>query len=198
MIHDFDSKLAYSQGERQQNDIDTLMELILGCVSVEKTDTETDKTGIDYIATLRSGATIRIDAKTRERGCSRFWHNGPELAPEKWSVRPGGKYAISRSQAKAGWTLSEANDVDYIYCTFHDDDCRTCWLLPFQLYRMAFSKNLLMWACTYKSAIQDSGTWESECIFIPASVVTEAINDEMRIDMALSAEVPEAKQAVLF
>lgn len=179
-IFDFEKKLAYSQGFRLKNDIETLKKLIDGCVSVVKTNLSKDKNGIDYIAMLRGKAEINIDAKTREPGCSQFWQNGePELAPEIWSVMPSGKYNIPREQAKTGWTLDESKNSHYIFCTFDPADTDKVYLLPFQLYRMAFRRNLIIWREVYKQAIQDSGSWQSMCLFIPAFIVLNAINIEM-------------------
>lgn len=180
-VFDFEKKLAYSQGQRTDNDIDTLMSLITGCISVVKTDVAMDRTGVDYVATLRRGSKINIDAKTREPGCSEYWKHGePELAPEIWSVMPNGKYHIPRDHAKAGWTLDEAKATDYIYCTFDPIDSDQVYFLPFQLYRMAFRRNLAVWRERYKVAMQDSKKWQSMCVFVPVSVVLDAIRVEMQ------------------
>ncbi len=63
-------------------------------------DLNMDKHGVDYIATLRKGAEVYVDAKTRRAGCSRWWRNGEEVAIEKWSIMPGGKYSIPENRKK--------------------------------------------------------------------------------------------------
>jgi len=183
-VFDFEKKLAFSQGVQQETDIETLQKLIDGCDSIIKTSTEIDKSGIDYIATLRRGATIRIDAKTREKGCSEFWrYEEPEFAPEIWSVMPYGKFNIPPEQAKVGWTLDEKKEVDYIFCTFDPVDSNKVYLLPFQLYRMAFRKNYPCWKEDYQISIQESKkngrSWQSQCVFVPASIILNAIYIEM-------------------
>ena len=100
MNYNFDEQLAYSRGVREATDLQTIAALIPGCISVVKTDIEQDRAGIDYVATLRKGARILIDAKTRKRGCSQHWRQGPELALETWSVLPDDK-----NKGKVGWTL---------------------------------------------------------------------------------------------
>ena len=180
VVFDFAKKLAYSQGVRLDTDVKTIQALIAGCVAVRKTSEDVDKKGVDYIATLRGGAQIRIDAKTREPGCSQFWRGVPELAPEIWSVMPGGKYNIPQERAKTGWTLSETNEVDYIFCTFAPEDSDQTYMLPFQLYRIIFRANCREWRELYKVAIQDSGQWQSMCLFVPAPVVLNAIYEEMQ------------------
>lgn len=172
----FSKKLALSRGRRELTDLDSIKSLIPGCVSVEKTLVDEDKRGVDYVATLRRGAQLLIDAKTREKGCSKFWKDGPEFAPEIWSVM----------KSKSGWTLSESTMVDYIFCTFDPSDSEEVFILPFQLYRAAFRKNLKTWKKRYRVAIQHNYdrernlTWDSQCVFVPADVVLDAILAEMK------------------
>lgn len=180
-MHDFKLKLRASRGVRELTDIETLRDLIPGCVSVVKTDTQTDKQGVDYIATLRRGAEIYIDAKTREPGASRYWNgNGPELALEIWSVMPGGKYNTPQERAKVGWTLCEAKQTDMVYYTFDPSDSNNVYLIPFQHLRMALRQNAHNWIKRYRRKTQDSYQWESQCIFVPADVVLKAIDNVTR------------------
>lgn len=172
-VHDFDVKLAYTRGVRQSTDEDTLRGLFPRCVSVVKTDEATDRAGIDYVVTLRGGAEVLVDAKTREPGARRWWRNGePEIALEVWSVVPD----TSRGQeGKTGWTLSESSPVDYILYTFHPADCNSVFLYPFQALRLAFRRNLTMWRHTYPIKMQDSGGWRSQALFVPETVVWSAL-----------------------
>ena len=175
MTHDFNEKLQFSLGDRQSVDMNLLKQSITGCESVEKTDDETDKAGIDYIATLRRGAKIMIDAKTRAKGASRYWKNRePEFALEIWSARPK-----DGNHGKTGWTLDESSQVDLILYTFDPSDCKTFYLLPFQFLRMAFVEHRNEWITTYGKKTQDSGAWTSEAVFVPASVVLDAIREQM-------------------
>lgn len=176
MTHDFNSKLSFSLGEREKFDMDVLKGAIHGCVRVDKTDEQMDKQGIDYVATLRKGAKVFIDAKAREKGASRYWKHGePELALEKWSVCPS-----SMLTGKVGWTLNEANPVDLILYTFDTSDSRTFYLLPFQHLRMAFVKNCAAWQRKYMIKRQNSQHWQSEAVFVPASIVLQAITATMK------------------
>lgn len=176
MITSFFDKLAFSRGQREQSDIETLMVMLPGCISIIKTDIETDKAGIDYIAALRKGATILIDAKAREPGAAKWWRNGPELALELWSVKPGGKYNTPKTRARTGWTLCEQKQTDLILFTFDPLDTNDVFLFSFQLLRIAFRQNASHWRQVYKIGIQDSGSWESECVFVPVNVVASEVN----------------------
>lgn len=181
MTHCFDANLAFSLGERGAIDLEVIKQSIPGCVSVIKTDTEIDKTGIDYVATLRRGATINIDAKTRKPNSSKYWCNGePELALEKWSVVPDNKCA-----GKVGWTLSESSQLDMVLYTFDKTDSDQFYLIPFQNLRTAFIRNMPQWAAKYGWKRQRSegwtifNNWKSEAMFVPASVVIEAVKQTM-------------------
>lgn len=177
MKYNFAERLEFSQGSRINFDLNLIRDIIPHCVSVNKTDTLTDKTGIDYIAKLRGGAEIGIDVKTREKGASRWWKNGEaELALEIWSVCPD---KINNIHGKRGWTLSDNSNVDLILYTFDSKDCEKFYLLPFQHLRTAFIKNGRDWINKFQRKKQNSNGWQSEAVFVPASIVLNAIQNEM-------------------
>ena len=176
MTHDFAERLAYSQGEHINSDIEFLKKIIPACVEVTKTDVETDKKGIDYFVKLRDGAVIGIDVKNRDKGASKFWEYGEaELALERWSVCPD-----DNNKGKIGWTLSVETNVDFILYTFDKSDWDKSYLLPYQLLRMAFIHNGSNWKDKYGYKYQSSYEWKSSSIFVPASIVIDAIKSEMQ------------------
>ena len=178
-------RLAFSRGEREVFDKDLLMKAIPSCINVEKTDEATDRAGIDYIAMLRGGAKINIDAKTRDKYSSRFWHYGePELALERFSVCPSDD---PNGQGIIGWTLSETSNVDMILYTFDRYDTDMVYLIPFQHLRMAFWNNGAKWVNKYGYKFQRSEKkeyrnkgWKSQAVFVPASVVLQAVTYAMQ------------------
>ena len=164
-------KLDFSMGENLKQDMSILKRAITGCVEIRKTDETIDKTGIDYIATLRGGATINIDAKRREKGCSRYWQNGqPEIALEIYSVVPS-----EDNKGKTGWTLNEKSDVDLILYTFDKGDCDASYLIPFQHLRLAFIRNYIEWVTRFGVKTQKSEYWQSSAVFVPVNDVLDAI-----------------------
>jgi len=171
MTYLFDERLRFSKGRRQVMDTETIRQMIDGCVDVVVAEVEQDREGIDYIATLRGGAKLFIDAKARDSGCSRFWNNGPELALEDWSIVPE-----NGMQGKAGWTLDESKLTDLVLFTFDLTDTDVCYLLSFQLLRIAFRRFYWDWKRQYKNDVQHSDSWRSHCIFVPAEVVMNAIS----------------------
>lgn len=175
-IYSFARRLDFSRGTQEERDIALLEAWVDGCQCVTKTNLTQDKSGTDYVITLRGGTAINVDAKRRDVGCSRWWRRGPELALEKWSVRP----TTIDSPRKTGWTLNEGNSAHCILFTFDPSDTSEAYLLPFQHLRMAYRRNLRAWHAQYKTDIQttweNGRSWQSECVFVPASVVVAAIN----------------------
>ncbi len=181
------------------------------CVDVTKTTTDVDKTGIDYIATLRRGRMVTIDAKTREKGCSVFWKKKddkkePEAALEKWSVMPNGpRLNTPRSRAKPGWTLDEFKRSEMILFVWDPEDSKEAFLVPFQPLRMAFQRNIKVWMAVYKvpppqhTVKRDGSEWESQCVFVPIGVIWQAVIDVSsgkRVDPP-KAEVVQSKPTQL-
>lgn len=178
MIANFTCDLAFSLGERENLDVELLRSKIPNCVKVIKTDVALDKKGIDYIAFLDGGAKINIDAKTRRKGASRNWidKQDPLLALEIWSVCPNEQVP----KGKAGWTCSRKTNVDMILYTFDKEDTTQFYFIPFQLLRMALQNNYHWWKTKWKPRRQLNQGYESEAMFVPASVVLNAIYSEMQ------------------
>ena len=176
-INDFQQKLRYSLEVQQKFDIAILKNHIPDCVSIEKTDEKTDKQGIDYVATLKNGAKIYIDAKTREKGCSRYWRGEPELAIETYSVI---KEWNGIEIGNTGWTFKTDSDVDYILYTFPEKDCKEFFFIPFQLLRKAAIENYHLWKSKFPTKRQANKSYQSEAMFVPANVVLEAVTNTMR------------------
>ncbi len=176
-IHNFHEKYTFSRGEREKSDVHFIEKVLDGCVDVRKTDELEDKAGVDYVATLRRGAEVTIDAKRRKRGESKWWKHGePELALEDWSVMP------SLWGEKIGWTLDESKECDLILYLFHPDDSKEGFLFGFQMLRLAFRKNYRAWKDDFdhkeqKSSGAGDAAWKSSAVFVPVSVVLKAILD---------------------
>jgi hypothetical protein len=191
MTYDFQERLSFSQGARCVSDIETIMRLLDGCESVSENKTDGNDNGIDYVAKLRKGSTINIDAKTREKGCSKYWRNGiPELAIEKWSVMPGGRFNMSPSRSKAGWTIDESKQTHMILYTFDSSDSDTAFLLPFHHLRMAARRMLPHWMTRFKVDTQTSGGWQSQAVFVPAPEVLMAIETTYSATIEAAEEHP--------
>lgn len=183
----FREQLAFSQGQRCGSDIETIMSILPGCEKCVQADVELDKKGVDYIATLRRGAEVLIDVKTRKQGCSRWWNDGPELAIERWSVMPNGLFKTPNERAKAGWTLDEAKVTDMILYTWHPEDCGMAYLLSFQTLRIAAVQNITLWFKMFQNEIQTSESWQSEVVFVPVNVVLESMKRAQEFQLKVPA-----------
>jgi hypothetical protein len=72
-----------------------------------------------------------------------------------------------------GWSRDETKQTDYI-CWYFETTGRTV-LMPFPMLCAVFMEKWQEWRETYRPRIQNSGRWRSECIFVPRSVIWEAI-----------------------
>lgn len=176
MNYNFCERLAFSKGVRSVDDLQTIQDILPGCVIVVASSPEQDRRGVDYVAALRGGAEVLIDAKTRERGCSRFWLGEPELAIEKWSICPSPSH-----QRKVGWTLDEAKITDMILYIWDRSDTDIAYLVGFQTLRIAARQNINEWFSRYVSGrqrnVDERGNFKyhSEAVFVPASEVMRAM-----------------------
>ncbi len=172
-VFSFDGQLAMSKRQRDATDMEIIKQHITGCVAVRRGTLEEDRAGIDYVATLSSGVSLHIDAKTRERGASRFWkYRQPELALETWSVMPQGE-----QPGKIGWTLDQQKRTDLVLYTFDPSDSDYFYILPFQLLRITFNRELNRWLKQFgpPQAQCTEGRWRSECVFVPVGSVLDAV-----------------------
>lgn len=176
MTHTFDfaERLAFSVDGRGEYDVQVILRCLQGTIGVHKADLETDKSGTDYIAVLDSGIKINWDVKRREKGCSQWWTEGPELALETWSVKPD----------RVGWTLDRHKTTDYVLFVFDPADHERAYAIPFQQLRTAFNTKGPRWCEQYHVKEQETNAgngrgWKSECVFVPVHEVLDAVNAEM-------------------
>jgi len=123
--------------------------------------------GIDRVITLRSGKTITVDEKVREKD----WD---DILLERWS---------DRERGVPGWIQKDLA-CDYIAYAFAPS--KTCYLFPFQQLRKAWLDNGREWVNKYKTieAVNDSGggrTYITESIAIPKDILMPAISESMLI-----------------
>jgi hypothetical protein len=192
----------FSRGQRETTDLETLKAHIPGCVSVEKTGEALDRLHIDYVAYLRRGAVLHIDGKTRRKGAAKYWKafrpgrkgvadGEPDLAIEVWSVTPQ-----EEQVGRVGWTLDESSDTDLILYTFDSADTNEFFLLSFPLLRIAARQCYKSWLARFRDYPQYSRSstgkvlWQSQCCFVPAQIVQDAIRSVER------GRMPQAKKVV--
>lgn len=177
--YSFHERLSWSESRRGVDDARTIRTLLDGCETVRVATREEQSFGIDYVAVLGAGAHVFVDTKARTPGASRYWKLGsPELALELWSVMP----TESVPNGKIGWTLSQKSLTDMVLFTFDPTDTQLCYLVGFQSLRLAFNRFQHEWAVAYGETTQssDGGRWKSQAVFVPASIVLNAIREISR------------------
>lgn len=182
-MFDFDERLAFSLTRGDCGVEALIRERFAKIVQLDKLRSTSADSGVDYIAHLDQGAMIRIDLKTRGTGAAAHWQCGADgrliedLALETWSSIPMG------TSGHVGWTRDASKQTDYTLHVFDPAESLAAYLLPFQLLRSAFLKHSGVWCSNYKVGKQPNQRngrfWHSECVFVPAPVVLDAVRAEM-------------------
>lgn len=197
---EFNDCLGLSKGRMSEDDMDIIARMLPGVESVEKASKSLDLRGVDYVARLSSGVEITVDAKYRDteikgrrggRRASRlFWRRSeewpdgePELTLEVWSVM-----ASHENKPVRGWTRDSRKLTDFVLFKWHPDDTRECFLLSFQMLRVAFARCWWAWKRIprYRKNIQPNYDrrrglrWDSQCVYMPVGTVLRAIEAASR------------------
>lgn len=169
---DFTERWQFATVEHGCDDREIIQRCHPATVSVEPAGLEMDKRGVDFIATLEGGATVYWDVKRRERGCSRYWKMGPEVALEMWS---------DREAKRPGWTWDASKITHYVLFAFDPADHDRAYVAPFQALRAVFLRNGKRWLEQYEQPTQDNVRWLSQCLFVPVWELQQAIYDGMAV-----------------
>lgn len=168
--YSFEKKLIASKGLIESCDVLEILRLRLpGCVDAVSTSTEIDRTGVDWLATLLSGRVVGVDVKTRDKDYLRFGHD--DVALETWSV----------IGSRVGWTRDESKVCEWVLWVWKDTG--RFFLVPFLPLCCVFAQRWEDWSEIYKKAIQRTPStskfksYQSECVFVPRSVIVDAIAD---------------------
>ena len=167
-VYSFGQKLVASKGIIESCDVNEILKLRLpGCLWAKETDAETDRTGVDWIATLSCGRSVGVDVKMREKDCIAFGND--DLALETWSV----------VGSSIGWTRDKEKACEWVLWVWKDTG--RFFLVPFLPLCAVFCMNWQQWKMDYRTRKQKSERgsqrWESECVFVPRDVVVEAITE---------------------
>ncbi len=159
--YSFQERLQWADGFLDEGIEKILQSRIPGCVAVKKAVVEDDRSGTDYWV-LRDGLPpLSVDVKTRS--VDHALTGEDDLALETWSV----------TGTKIGWTRNAKKRTDYILWFWTDS--RRFVLVSFPALCRTFRQFWEQWRSTYKVAVQDSGGWRSECVFVPRTVVMDKL-----------------------
>jgi len=160
--YDFNEQLIWSAGFLGEGIAAILQERIPGCYAVEQAGQQDDRNGTDYWAIRESLPPLSIDVKVRDVDWAKKGHD--DLALETWSA----------VDSKPGWTRNGAKRTDYILWFWQDTG--RFFLCAFPALCAVFRKHWEEWSRQYRTAIQDSGSWKSECVFVPRDIVVAHLN----------------------
>lgn len=112
--------------------------------------------GIDRVVVLKSGKTLTIDEKVREKDYG-------DILLERWS---------DKERRVPGWVQKELA-CDFI--AYAIAPIQTCWLLPFQPLRRAWRTNGKAWIDLYGTIIAHNRSYKTESVPVPIPVLMDAI-----------------------
>jgi len=160
----FRSELDHSRQAAVNELVATVARELFGPdVTIEQAAEADDKAGVDYWAILPSGRRLGIDLKLR-----RDHGTAGDVALELWSVMPAdGRPGVP------GWPWDNRKRTDYVIWIWLDT--RTYYAAPYPLLHTAFLRHARDWTRRYRTATQSSGTWTSQCVFVPIRDLDRAI-----------------------
>lgn len=156
--YDFNERLVWSQGYLHAGIERILVVRIPGAQVVTKASLGADRHGTDYWVERGNGKALSVDVKVRQRDLSPEYD---DLALETWSV-------IGQ---RVGWTRDDAKLTDYVLWFWQDSG--RFFLADFPCLCKVFQRYWQQWLGLYQVAVQDSGGWKSQCIFVPRPVVMD-------------------------
>ena len=133
-----------------------------GCSGVTRANVVNDKGGTDYWIHRLENKPLRVDLKIRSKDFGL-----DDLALETWSVMPNGRPGV------AGWTRDAKKNSDFIL--WYWQDTRRFFLVNFPALCFVFDRYWQLWASRYRTEIQTSGSWQSQCVFVPRETIVKAI-----------------------
>jgi hypothetical protein len=133
-----------------------------GMVSV-RADGWAQRGGIDRVITLKSGRTVTVDEKVREKR----W---PDFLLERWS---------DEARGSPGWIQKDLA-CDFIAYAFVPDE--TCYLLPFLPLRKAWIQNGRDWCARHQEVRAKNHGYVTISVAVPIEEVLSAISVAITIN----------------
>lgn len=160
-VHNFKTSLAKSM---EYSDAPWWLEVyrsafpnLASCVCV-RDDGWAQRGGIDRVLTLKTGLTITVDEKVREKD----W---PDILLERWS---------DEARKTPGWAQKDLA-CDFIAYAFVPS--RTCYLLPTLGLQRAWRQNGKDWIAQYPEIRADNRTYVTVSVAVPIQTLLNAISD---------------------
>ena len=192
VVHSFQERLQFSLDMSSEGDwVSFYRRLWPDAISIVRVDKDSvqQRSGIDRIVILPNGKQITIDEKIREKDYG-------DILLEEWTVADyDWKNKKLIRGRKIGWTLDPSKTCDFIsYAVLSSG---VCFLLPYELLRMATAFNLASWKespdCKYPVPVANEG-YTTINIAVPWTILKDQITRQMHRTFAREKiELPQPK-----
>ncbi len=162
-IHNFSNSLAKSHAHADASwwlDVYRAAFPDLASAVCVRNDGWAQRGGIDRVLTLKSGKTLSVDEKVRDKVY-------PDICLEYWS---------DRDCKTPGWVAKDLA-TDFIAYAFVPS--RMCYLLPFQTLRLAWRANHREWIKKHPKIVAKNEGWVTVSVGVPIPVLMEALSNAM-------------------
>lgn len=187
VTHDFHERLEFSARLSDETAwVEFYQGLWADMVSATRLDRDSEwqRDGIDRVVFLSNGRQFLIDEKKREARDPRTGQPYVDVLLEEWSVFHG-----ERDQRnKIGWALDRKKRCDYV--AYAIPLAGICYLLPFELLRLAFTVNRSPWTRTYGTRDAKNSGYVTRNVPIPWKVLHTALVDQMHRGFKSTLELP--------
>lgn len=138
---------------------------IVGCHPISK-QSKWQQWGVDRVIYTASGQQFLIDEKKRKQDYG-------DILLEQWSVWRG----ENATGNKVGWSLDPEKQCDYV--AYAVPCAHKCYLLPFDLLRQTFKRNLLQWQRNYGVLSAQNDGYETVNVAVPWDELKRKLCEQM-------------------
>ena len=175
VTHDFHERLEFSAKLSDESSwVDFYRGLWPDMVSATRLDRDSEwqRDGIDRVVFLSNGRQLLIDEKKRE-ATDKKGQPYLDVLLEEWSVF----HREADKRNKIGWALDRKKRCDFIAHAI--PLAHRCYLLPFELSRLAFTTHRSDWARTFGTRDAKNDGYVTRNVPVPWKTLHAAIVDEM-------------------
>lgn len=175
VTHDFHERLEFSARLSDEPSWVAFYQSIwTDMVSATRLDRQSEwqRDGIDRVVFLANGRQMLIDEKKRE-AVDKSGQPYLDVLLEEWSVF----YGELDPRNRIGWSLDAKKRCDFV--AYAIPLARLCYLLPFELLRLAFREHRSEWVRLYGARDAKNRDYVTRNVPVPWKVLKEAINRQM-------------------
>lgn len=175
VVHDFQERLEYSARLSDEPSwIAFYQNVWSSMINATRLDrhSEWQRDGIDRVIFLENGRQFLIDEKKRE-ATDKNGQPYRDVLLEEWSVF----YGEADPRNKIGWALDSKKRCDFI--AYAIPLASLCYLLPFELLRLAFTQHRSEWLRTFGPRDAKNHGYVTRNVPVTWNALREALNEQM-------------------